>query len=66
MTTKMKAVFTVVPSERLNRPLYRRIGTAFVNHDASLNVVLDALPMSGRLHIRDIDLEPQPDDLNVR
>ena len=58
MTKKMKAVFTIIPSEHVKRPLYRRIGTAFVNADASLHVVLDCLPMTGRLVIRDIDLEP--------
>ena len=58
MTTKMKAVFTLVPSEYIKRPLYRRVGTAFVNADASLNVILDCLPMTGRLVIRDIDLDP--------
>lgn len=56
MDTKIKAVFTQVASEKLGRPLFRRIGTAFVNRDATLNVILDALPVSGRLHIRDLDL----------
>ena len=56
MQTKIKAVFTLVPSEKLARPLYRRIGTAFVNADDTLNVVLDALPVSGLLHIRDIEM----------
>ena len=35
------------------KPLFRRIGTAFVNKDQSLNVVLEALPIEGRLHIRE-------------
>ena len=59
MQTKIKAVFTLVPSEKLARPLYRRIGTAFVNADDTLNVVLDALPVSGRLHIRDIEMSTE-------
>ncbi|MGH7898781.1 MAG: hypothetical protein ACREQQ_12560, partial [Candidatus Binatia bacterium] len=29
-----------------------RIGVAFDNKDGSLNVLLDALPLNGRLHIR--------------
>jgi hypothetical protein len=32
---------------------WTRIGVAFVNKDMSLNVVLDAIPVNGRLHIRD-------------
>ena len=28
------------------------IGTAFLNKDGSLNVILDAIPLNGKLHIR--------------
>ena len=55
--TKVKAVFTIIENERLERPLFRRIGTGFVNRDGSINIVLDALPVSGKLHLR--DLEPK-------
>ncbi len=58
MQTKLKAVFTIIEGEKLERPLFRRVGTGFVNQDQSLNIVLDALPLSGRLHVR--DLEPAP------
>jgi hypothetical protein len=30
-----------------------RVGVAFENKDGSLNVLLDALPLTGRLQIRD-------------
>jgi hypothetical protein len=30
-----------------------RIGAAFVNRDGSLHVRLDAMPVNGKLHIRD-------------
>ncbi len=52
-SNKLKAVFTIVEGDRLEKPLFRRIGTGFVNRDASLNIVLDALPVSGKLHVRD-------------
>ncbi len=55
METKLKAVYTIVDSEKLDKPVFRRIGTGFVNRDASLSIVLDALPVSGRLHVRDLD-----------
>ncbi len=55
---KLKAVFTIIESEKLTRPLFRRIGTAWVNRDASINIVLEAFPVSGKLHVRDI--EPRP------
>jgi hypothetical protein len=56
MENKIKAVYTIVEGEKLDRPMFRRVGTAFVNRDASLNILLDALPVSGRLHVRDADL----------
>lgn len=51
--SKMKAVFTIIEGENLTKPIFRRIGTGFVNRDGSLNIFLDALPMNGKLHIRD-------------
>ena len=59
--TRVKAVFTIIESDRLERPIFRRVGTGFVNRDASLNVFLDALPVSGKLHIRDLEPMPEPD-----
>jgi hypothetical protein len=32
---------------------WTRIGIGFVNRDNSINVVLDAIPLNGRFHIRD-------------
>ncbi|MEK7705983.1 MAG: hypothetical protein AAB426_13555 [Myxococcota bacterium] len=51
---RIKAVYTTIEDEKLERPLFRRLGTAFVNRDGSLNVFLDALPVNGKLHIRDL------------
>ena len=36
-----------------DKTYWDRIGAAFVNKDGSLNVVLNALPLDGKLHIRD-------------
>ena len=55
MNHKIKAVFTIIEDEKLQRGLFRRIGTAFVNRDDSLNVFLDAYPINGKLHIRDVE-----------
>jgi hypothetical protein len=40
------------------RARWVKVGVAFDNRDGSLNVLLDALPLSGRLQIRD-RAEPQ-------
>ena len=50
-TTKGAFVIT----ERNGKNYWNRIGVAFVNADGSINVQLDALPVSGRLQIWDDD-----------
>ena len=51
----MKAVYTIVERKGSDRKLWVRIGTAFENRDGSKNVRLDALPVSGEIHIRDAE-----------
>lgn len=46
-----KAVYTIL--DRGARKHWLRIGMAFVNRDGSLTVRLDAMPLTGQLHIRD-------------
>ena len=43
-------VFTVI--ERGEKSFWVKIGSAFVNRDASLSVVLEALRLDGRLQVR--------------
>ncbi len=51
-SVQLKAVYTIV--ERPNsKSRWVRIGIGFVNHDGSVNVKLDAVPVNGTLHIRD-------------
>ena len=51
----MKDVYAIYESKTDGRARARwvRVGLAFPNRDGSLNVLLDALPLSGRLQIRD-------------
>lgn len=51
--TKTKAVYQIIESEKLEKPIWRRIGTAFVNRDDSLNLEVESLPVSGKMHVRD-------------
>jgi hypothetical protein len=46
------AVFTIRERQGGYSPNWVRIGTAFVNRDLSLSLVLDALPLDGKLHVR--------------
>ena len=49
-----KDVYTIVEDPKDQAKAYwNRIGSAFTNRDGSLNVVLNALPVNGRLNIRD-------------
>jgi len=49
---KRKVVYTIIePGDGKN--IWRTVGSAFVNRDESLTVLLDALPVNGRLHIRE-------------
>ena len=51
--SKPKAVY-VIRDGKNGDSYWTRIGSAFVNVDGSLNVLLDALPaIDGKLHIRD-------------
>jgi hypothetical protein len=50
---KVKIAYTVVEREKDGREFWVRVGAAFVNRDGSLHVRLDAMPVNGRLHIRD-------------
>ena len=49
--TKRLAVYSIIETGE-GKSLWRLVGTAFVNRDESLTVLLDALPVNGRLHIR--------------
>ena len=49
--SKMKIVYVI--SNRNDKSYWNRVGVAFVNNDGSINVKLDAVPVSGELQIRD-------------
>ena len=51
--SKIKLVYTIVEREKDKKKFWVRVGVAFVNRDGSLNVRLDAMPVNGRLQIRD-------------
>jgi len=55
----MKDVYAIYESkvEGRERSRWVRVGVAFENKDGSLNVLLDALPLSGRLQIRNRDAD---------
>jgi hypothetical protein len=58
MNDARKDVFVII--ERGEKTFWTRIGSAWVNRDGSINVQMDALPISGKIQIR--DAEPRAHD----
>ena len=58
-TIKIKDVYVITDQAEGNKSRWLKIGVAFLNKDSSLNVILDALPVSGKIHIRDRDLKTE-------
>jgi hypothetical protein len=57
----MKDVFAIFETkDGRDRSRWVRVGVAFDNKDGSLNVLLDAVPLSGRLQVRPRATESQP------
>jgi hypothetical protein len=50
-SSKMKIVYVI--TQRGGKSYWNRIGVAFVNGDGSINVRLEAVPVSGEMQIRD-------------
>lgn len=42
-------------NEKSGKTYWMRIGTAFSNTDGSTNILLDALPVNRKLHVRELD-----------
>lgn len=51
-------VYTIVETNGDAKNFWQRVGSAWTNNDASINVTLNALPVNGKLHIR----VPKPGD----
>ncbi len=65
----MLGVYTIVERKSEEHPdrknLWIHIGVSFINRDGSINVRLNALPLDGKLHIREMsngEAATEPDD----
>ena len=56
--SKLKVVYTVVEGKG-GKSFWMKVGIGTINHDGSMNLKLDALPVNGMLQIR--DYEPRDD-----
>jgi hypothetical protein len=56
--SKVKLVYVI--NERNSRNFWTKVGVAFVNSDGSLNVKLEAIPVTGEMQIRDYVPREEP------
>jgi len=54
-TANVMDVFTIVEKEGVEKSFWIKVGACFLNRDGSFNVYLDALPINGKLQIREKD-----------
>ena len=47
--------------ERGEKTIWSRVGSAFKNHDGSWNILLDALPLGGKIQIREQQDDRRPE-----
>ena len=47
------AVYTIIENTGNGEDYWQRLGSAWTNKDGSINLSLNALPLNGKLHIRE-------------
>jgi hypothetical protein len=62
-TKRPRAVYVVVPKQD-GKDVWLRVGSAFENRDGSETVLLDAVPLGGKLQIRDYQPRDVPSARN--
>jgi hypothetical protein len=50
--SKLLAVYTVIEKQD-GKDIWLRVGSGFYNRDGSLSLLLDAVPINGRLQVRE-------------
>ena len=58
-TKKQRVVYAIIEKPHLKKAVWMKLGIAHVNQDQSINVYLDALPMGGKLQIREEEVKPR-------
>ena len=58
-TKKQRVVYAIIEKPGREKAVWMKLGYAYVNHDHSITVYLDALPMGGKLQIREEEFKPR-------
>lgn len=56
---KQHTVYQILEKPGREKPVWMRLGVAFINKDQSINVYLDAIPYERKLQIREEDIKPR-------
>ena len=64
-TNTVMNVYTIVEKEGSEKSFWVKVGACFPNRDGSLNVYLDALPINGKLQIREKGMNGRGSDEDV-
>ena len=59
---KRLSVYVVTEKAGLDRVVWTKVGDAYRNRDGSYNLHLDALPLNGKLHMREVADVPKDGD----
>ena len=51
------AAYNIIDRGEGKPRIWSRVGSAFVNRDGSINIILDSLPLGGKIQIREDDRE---------
>jgi hypothetical protein len=57
--SKRLAVYTIIDKPGIEKSIWTRIGSAWINRDQSINILLEALPVNGKLHVREPPARPE-------
>ena len=44
--------FAIIERDGLEKPIWLKVGSSFLNRDGSINVLLDAIPVNGKPQLR--------------
>ncbi|MCH8072315.1 MAG: hypothetical protein IIA09_10230 [Proteobacteria bacterium] len=54
-------VYTIIEKNGDGEDYWQRLGSAWTNKDGSINLSLNALPLNGKLHIREPKTDKESD-----
>lgn len=58
-SSKRLVVYTIIEKPGSDKSFWAKIGSAWLNRDQSINIQLDALPVNGKLHVREPSERPE-------